>query len=554
MRVLKESRRPNPRVSVVLLDWSVRESFHLLQYLAEQRVARETFEVLVIECYSRQSPALRPRLATVDTWALLDLPERCCHHKHLMYNAGIVLARGEIVVFCDSDAMVRETFIGEIVRAFDEDPNIVLHLDQFRNARRDLYPFRSPSFDEVMGPGCVNNHHGRTRGVAAPVDPLHERNYGACMCARRDALVDIGGADEHVDFLGHICGPYDMTFRLANDGYREVWHETEFLYHTWHPGQAGADNYLGPHDGRHMSTTALDALATGRVLPLVGNPAVAHLRDGEDPRRAARRLVRGAYRHMWRADQWPRGVPVAARVPDRAAAPRATDRSAGGWAGRLTRSVSTGLWLWWASAALAGGLRAAFVRPRRSSGPASSPLPLPQSGALLAPLREARRGTSLVGTGRWVLWQMARAASPRGRRLVAWHGRRVLARVWSIAPNAIDRVRRFGMESRLRSAMLSSIVVRLRRLRRANGADAPRPITVVVDVPGFALCLTALIRARLLPPCRLVAVANASAARAAFADLRPRLSTGTTVVGWLCYAKYHGLLRGVGAESQLLVV
>ena len=100
------------------------------------------------------------------------------------------------------------------------------------------------------------------------------------MAALREDLIGIGGADEHVDYLGHICGPYDMTFRLVNFGKRELWSPEEFLYHVWHPGQAGDKNYLGPHDGKHMSTTALEARATGRIFPLVENPAIRLLRLG----------------------------------------------------------------------------------------------------------------------------------------------------------------------------------------------------------------------------------------------------------------------------------
>ena len=254
-RLLRESRRTSPKVSLILLDWSVRESFHLLHYLARQDVPRDAFEVVVVEYYSRVSEAIRKFEAEVDTWALLEMPEACYYHKHLMYNAGIVLARGEICVICDSDAMVKPTFIRSILEAFEREPQLVLHLDQFRNNRRDLYPFSFPSFEEVLGEGCINNAGGKPAGMVDRVDPIHSRNYGACMCARRDALIEIGGADEHVDFLGHICGPYDMTWRLLNSGRRERWHESEFMYHTWHPGQAGVDNYLGPHDGRHVSTT-----------------------------------------------------------------------------------------------------------------------------------------------------------------------------------------------------------------------------------------------------------------------------------------------------------
>lgn len=282
MRFIKRSARSKPKLSLILLDWSVRESFHLLHYLARQDVPRDAFEVLVIEYYSRVSEALRKFESEVDTWLLLEMPEDCYYHKHLMYNAGILLARGELCVICDSDAMVKPGFIRSITETFEQDPNLVLHLDQFRNNRRDFYPFNYPSFEAVAGEGCINNSGGRTTGILDHRDPIHSRNYGACMCARRSDLIDIGGADEHLDFVGHICGPYDMTFRLVNHGRRELWHPTEFMYHTWHPGQAGVDNYLGPHDGRHVSTTSLAALSARRVRPLRENPALRRLRERPD--------------------------------------------------------------------------------------------------------------------------------------------------------------------------------------------------------------------------------------------------------------------------------
>jgi hypothetical protein len=112
-------------------------------------------------------------------------------------------------------------------------------------------------------------------------DVLHKRNYGACFCAKREDLIAVGGADESMDYLGHICGPYELTFRLVNAGKKEVWHDREFLYHTWHPGTDGRGNYLGPHDGRNMSSTALNVRRTGRIQPLVENKAVQMLRTGE---------------------------------------------------------------------------------------------------------------------------------------------------------------------------------------------------------------------------------------------------------------------------------
>jgi len=285
------SREPQapPDVTFVLLDWSCRESYHTLDYLARQSLPRSRYEVIWIEYYQKRSPEIAEAITTaeasskpapLDKWVVMDVPPNVYYHKHLMYNVGIVLARGRVMVFCDSDAVVSPTFVESIIRAFEEDTRIVLHLDQVRNDDRRFHPFNYPSVEEIVGPECVNWRDGKPLGLVDKSDPLHTRNYGACMAALRADLIAIGGADEHLDYLGHICGPYEMTFRLINAGRREVWHQSEWLYHVWHPGQAGDKNISGPHDGRHMSLPALEVRTTGRVMPMVENPAIRMLRLG----------------------------------------------------------------------------------------------------------------------------------------------------------------------------------------------------------------------------------------------------------------------------------
>jgi hypothetical protein len=95
------------------------------------------------------------------------------------------------------------------------------------------------------------------------------------MAARRGELLRIGGSDEHRDYLGFCCGPYEMTFRLQNRGRRERWLTNEYLYHTWHPNQTSFNSdYQAPHDGRFLPLRALHARATGQVQPYRPNAAV----------------------------------------------------------------------------------------------------------------------------------------------------------------------------------------------------------------------------------------------------------------------------------------
>ena len=286
-QVFESCTGTNPKVSVVLLDWSVRESYHVLDYLNKQRINRAQYEIIWIEYYSRRSPEIEEglkesgkfcKLPVVDKWIVMGMPDNVYYHKHLMFNVGIVASQGKIITFCDSDAMVSPTFVESIINSFEEENHIVLHMDEVRNIDKRFYPFNYPSIEEIKGKGCINWKDGKTTGLLDREDPLHTRNYGACMSALREDFMNIGGADEHVDYLGHICGPYEMTFRLVNSGKKEVWHQEEFIFHTWHPGVGGKSNYWGPHDGRNMSTTALKARITGRVMPLVENPAIRILR------------------------------------------------------------------------------------------------------------------------------------------------------------------------------------------------------------------------------------------------------------------------------------
>jgi hypothetical protein len=279
-------------VSIIFIDWSCRESFHSLDYLNNQTISRDRYEIIWIEYYSRCASEIEARLKecersskppAVDKWIVMEMPDNVYYHKHLMYNIGIIASKGEIVTICDSDAIFRPTFVESIIREFEEDRNIVLHIDEVRNMDKKYYPFNYPAIEEVMSEGCINLVNGKPRGLVDMSDPIHLPNYGACMSALREDLINIGGADEHIDYLGRICGPYDMTFRLINAGKREVWHQEEFLYHTWHPNAEGRDDYLsGPHDGRCMSQTALSVRRRGRILPLVENPVIRALGHKKD--------------------------------------------------------------------------------------------------------------------------------------------------------------------------------------------------------------------------------------------------------------------------------
>ncbi len=287
MKILRSNLK-RPKISVIVLDWGVRESFHSLDYLANQTVSRSEYEVIWIEFYNHVPSSLARKVeeveaagrSLIDQWIVLEADPEIYFHKHYAYNVGIALAAGDICIICDSDAMFPENFIGRVQAAFDEMPDVVVHVDEVRNVNRQFYPFNFPSRQEVLSDSKTINWNGvRTQGLNNSKDMLHEANYGACMAARRTDLIAIGGADEHHDYLGYICGPYEMTFRLVNIGRKEMWLDDIVLIHTWHPSEGGGGNLGGPHDGRGVSLRALEARESGRSSVLQENRAIAALRE-----------------------------------------------------------------------------------------------------------------------------------------------------------------------------------------------------------------------------------------------------------------------------------
>lgn len=286
LQLLVNNPKPRAKVSVILVDWGVRESFHSVRYLAKQTVPRDQYEVIWVEFYDRKPKELAQlarQSGRLDKWLVMGYPDSTHYHKHRMYNAGIVLSEGDICVICDSDAIFTPTFIENLQKAFAEEPKRAVHVDEVRNYSKNFYPFNYPPLPRVLGTGCVNWTGVTTTGLDNHPDMIHSANYGACMAARREDLIRIGGADEHLDYLGYICGPYELTFRLTHFGRREHWLRNEYLYHVWHPNTSGCNiEYRGPDDGMGVSLRALRARDTGRIAPYLENPAMRQLRLGAE--------------------------------------------------------------------------------------------------------------------------------------------------------------------------------------------------------------------------------------------------------------------------------
>jgi hypothetical protein len=294
MKVLRKNQRiTDPKVSLVLLDWGCRESFHTVEYLNHLVTPRDQYEIIWVEYYDRRPSELvdlqqryesHGRAAPIDTWIVMARPKGEVFRKHWMNNVGLLNARGEIVVFMDSDAITSTTFVETILLEFKNDPDVILYIEEIRTGDASFYPFSYPNPKEII-PVASNLANGVPLGMrnfrcGLLADPslIHWRNYGACFGARRNDIIRVGGWDEHDDYTGYIAGPYEMSMRMEWSGKRERWSFRELLWHVPHPGNDGIDNFSGPHDGKGVSTTAMEIINSRRTLPLRENPHIRELR------------------------------------------------------------------------------------------------------------------------------------------------------------------------------------------------------------------------------------------------------------------------------------
>lgn len=60
--IFQNKNLQNPIVSIILIDWSVRHSFHILYYLNKQTVERKKYEIIWIEYYDRKPKEIEEKL------------------------------------------------------------------------------------------------------------------------------------------------------------------------------------------------------------------------------------------------------------------------------------------------------------------------------------------------------------------------------------------------------------------------------------------------------------------------------------------------------------
>lgn len=247
----------HPKISVIMVDGSFRESFHSLDYFGTQSLSPDDFELLWIEYYDNVHPELVQIAERYSNFRIITLNRRGAYHSSYCFNAGIVASRGELLIIPDADVMVETDFIERIWEDHQENESLV------------MYVYR---YDEMEGDHLPKVDLQHLRDVCVLTNPS---NFGGCLTVRRKWLLEINGYEQHLLFSsGFHANGYDVYTRLKCLGLHVKWHPRLKLYHLWHPNTlVDSANYKSQrimieYRARNLMSTAFEGIDSERNVDM----------------------------------------------------------------------------------------------------------------------------------------------------------------------------------------------------------------------------------------------------------------------------------------------
>jgi len=172
---------------------------------------------LTLQALKRQRHITPEIIVVSDAPAPRDLSVHWLRHDEANVatarNAGLMASTGQIVAFCDDDAVPEPSWLSNLVAGFDTD---------------EVGAVGGP----VLGPDGVREQWGEMgfdrRGRDTPDGPFRKLN-GTNMALRREAIAAIGGFDPR---FAYYLDETDMLLRLHDAGWQTRWIPGAVVHHA----------------------------------------------------------------------------------------------------------------------------------------------------------------------------------------------------------------------------------------------------------------------------------------------------------------------------------
>jgi len=190
-----------------------------LRSLQDQTVPRSEYEVVVVDDGSSDSTA-----AAAEAFPGVKVVRQQNQGPAAARNRGAGEARAAIVLFTDSDCIPARNWMEEMLRPFDEDPDVI--------GAKGRYLTRQP---ELVARFVQAEYEDKYRllGRHRFIDFID--TYSACF--RTEVFLQFGGYD--TSFPVACAEDVELSYRMANQGLKMVYVPGAVVYHQ-HPSSWGA--------------------------------------------------------------------------------------------------------------------------------------------------------------------------------------------------------------------------------------------------------------------------------------------------------------------------
>lgn len=238
--------------TIISWDCSYRNFFHLIDGLLFQNYPKEDFELIYIEQRTKEIAnefnnklglkSLEDRYKEVKDKinlkvVYLNEPLDVPYHLGRCNNAGLRIAKGEIISIMDGDQLLPSDFLEKLTAFHSNNPNAVVNLHR----RMAEYPVGVKSYDDWVNGSinfydCLNSCKDKYSLI-----PKIAGNIGPMISARKHFWDMIGGYDIHPIWSTVLSkSGTDVNRRL------EIAAQTQsvclpkcFSVHPWHPKGGG---------------------------------------------------------------------------------------------------------------------------------------------------------------------------------------------------------------------------------------------------------------------------------------------------------------------------
>ena len=201
------------RFSVIIPAYNSQKTlFSCIESIEDQSLSKENYEVIVVDDGSTDSTAKIARQFNVNYIHQANQGPAAARNK------GAGEAKGDIILFTDSDCIPDHYWIQQMTRPFSA-PDVVAVKGAYKTRQRELAArFAQAEFEDRYD----------LLKKSSTIDMID--TYSAAF--RKDVFLNIGGFDQSFPVANNE--DTDLSYRLAAKGYKLVFNQGAFVYHT-HP-------------------------------------------------------------------------------------------------------------------------------------------------------------------------------------------------------------------------------------------------------------------------------------------------------------------------------